>query len=179
MTTRSFERLVLRPWQLDDKTLLSTIANNKRIWRNMTNRFPYQYEENDALEWIEFSNTQPQDQRHFAIVVDDVVVGGAGFTRMTDLLTRTAEIGYWLGESCWGRGIATAALTKATASAFHDFDFVRLQAGVLDWNPGSCRVLEKAGYTLEARLKKQIYKDDAVCDQLIYALLREEHSARN
>ncbi len=80
MTTRSFERLVLRPWQLDDKTLLSTIANNKRIWRNMTNRFPYPYEENDALEWIEFSNTQPQDQRHFAIVVDDVVVGGAGFS---------------------------------------------------------------------------------------------------
>ena len=179
MTTRSFERLVLRPWQPDDKTRLSTIANNRRIWRNMTNRFPHPYEVDDAVRWIEFSNTQSQDQRHFAIVDDDVVVGGAGFTRLTDLLTRTAEIGYWIGEPYWGRGIATAALNEATVMAFRDFDFVRLQAGVLDWNPGSRRVLKKAGYTLEARLKKQIYKDDAVCDQLIYALLREEYSARS
>jgi len=161
----------IRLWQRGDEEAIVRLGNNRRIWRNLTNRFPHPYTHSDAVDWVDGANRQPENARHFAIVVDDEVVGGVGFERLQDLHTRTAEIGYWIGEPYWGRGIATRGLTAATALAFRDFDFVRLQAGVLEWNPASCRVLEKAGYTLEGRLKKQVFKDGEVCDKFMYARL--------
>jgi len=168
------ENIEIRLWRVGDEEVLPRLANNRRIWRNLTNGFPHPYERSDAIDWIERANLQPENAQHFAIVVDDAVVGGVGFTRLQDLHTRTAEIGYWVGEPFWGHGIATNALESATELAFRDFDFVRLQAGVFAWNPASCRVLAKVGYSLEGRLRKQIYKDGEVCDQLMYALLRED-----
>jgi ribosomal-protein-alanine N-acetyltransferase len=170
----SKERFEIRLWQEGDEEALARLANNHRIWRNLTNRFPHPYEHADAVAWVAGANLQPENAQHFAIVVDDEVFGSVGFERLQDLHTRTAEIGYWIGEPFWGRGIATRALTAATTLAFEDFDFVRLQAGVLEWNPASCRVLEKVGYTLEGRLKKQVYKDGEVCDKFLYALIRED-----
>jgi len=157
--------------------VLPSLANNRRIWRNLTNRFPHPYERDDAVEWIRMSAQHSEDVQHMAVIADGAVVGGVGFERLTDLSTRTAEIGYWIGEPYWGRGIATRALEAATRIAFDGFDFVRLQAGVLSWNPASCRVLEKAGYCFEGRLRNQIYKDGEVCDHLIYARIREPRSA--
>ena len=86
----------------------------------------------------------------------------------------TAEIGYWLGEAHWGRGLAPEALRLATDYAFAEFNFVRLQAGVLDWNPRSRRVLEKVGYRLEGRLVKAVVKDGAIIDRWLYARLRDD-----
>ncbi len=171
------ESVEIRLWQKGDEEVLPQLANNRDIWRNMTNRFPHPYERQDAVDWIGSANSQPENAQHFAIVVDGEVVGGVGFERLGDTSTRTAKIGYWVGEPFWGRGIATKALVSATMLAFRDFDFVRLQARVLEWNPASCRVLEKVGYSLEGLHRKQIYKDGEVCDQLMYALLREHHSA--
>jgi RimJ/RimL family protein N-acetyltransferase len=100
------------------------------------------------------------------------LVGGAGFARLEDLCTKTAEIGYWLSEHWWGQGIAPRALEMATEIALRDFDFERLQATVLEWNSRSCRVLEKVGYQLEARHARRGFKDGCVCDMWMYALLR-------
>ena len=86
---------------------------------------------------------------------------------------RTAEVGYWLGEPFWGQGIATHALQAFTEYAFATFDLVRLQAFVKEWNPASARVLEKCGFTLEGRLRKNVTKDGKTVDQLLYALVRE------
>ena len=163
----------VRLWDEGDADVLPSLANNRRIWRNLTNRFPHPYEHRDAVEWIKTANQHPEDARHMAVVADGTVVGGVGFERLTDLSTRTAEIGYWIGEPYWGRGIATKALVAATEIALGGFDFVRLQAGVLSWNPASCRVLEKAGYSFEGRLRNQAYKDGEVCDHLMYARIRE------
>jgi RimJ/RimL family protein N-acetyltransferase len=171
------ESVEIRLWQPGDERVLPELANNRRIWRNLTNRFPHPYGHADAVEWIRSANRQPDDTRHFAVVSADRVVGAVGFERLKDLNTRTAEIGYWVGEPYWGSGIATRALELATECAFRDFDFVRLQAGVLGWNGASCRVLEKAGYSLEARLHDQGFKDGEVCDIVLYALLRKERPA--
>jgi len=176
MTIRS-ESVRLRPWEAGDEEALARLANNRRVWRNLSNRFPHPYTYEDAVSWICEAQKRPEDSRQFAIVCDEEVVGGAGFAREEDLRTRTAEIGYWIGEPYWGRGIATRALKLATELALREFDFVRLQAGVLAWNRASCRVLEKAGYTLEGRLRQQGFKDGEVCDILMYALLRDEYLA--
>ena len=171
------ESIEIRLWQRGDEEVLTKLADNRRIWRNLTNRFPHPYDLASAVAWIGTANSQPQDAQHLAIIVEKEIVGAVGFQRLQDLSTRTAEIGYWIGEPFWGRGIATQALELATELAFKNYDFVRLQAGVLAWNPASCRVLEKVGYSLEGRLRKQIYKDGEVCDQIMYALLREDRAA--
>jgi len=175
--TAEAEDIRLRTWEAGDEEVLPGLANNRRIWRNLTNRFPHPYERQNAVDWIRVANEKPDDARHLAILAGDAVVGGVGFERLEDLGTRTAEIGYWVGEPYWGRGIATRALILATELALGEFDFVRLQAGVLGWNDASCRVLEKAGYTREARLKSQGYKDGEMCDIIVYALLRSASSA--
>jgi ribosomal-protein-alanine N-acetyltransferase len=141
----------------------------------MTSRFPHPYTLEDAHTWIDTANTRPENGRHFAIVVDGRPVGAVGFDRLSDLHTRTAEIGYWLGQAFWGRGLAAEALRMATDFALTNYDFVRLQAGVLEWNSRSCRVAEKAGYQLDARLRTSVFKDEQVCDLLLYVRLREEH----
>lgn len=114
-----------------------------------------------------------RDGRDLAIDVDGEAVGALGFRRLNDLGTRTAEIGYWLGQAFWGRGITTAAMKLATPVAFAQYDFVRLQAGVISWNPASARVLSKAGYEHEATLRRAIYRDGQVCDRFVYAMLRD------
>ena len=166
------ETVQLRPWRPGDETALVRIANNRDVWRNMTNRFPHPYAHDDAVAWIEIAQDRTNDALHFAIVLHGEITGGIGCTRLDDLRTRTAEIGYWVGEPYWGQGIATEALALTSEAAFKEFDFARLQANVLEWNLASCRVLEKAGYKLEARLLRQGYKDGEICDMWMYALLR-------
>ena len=82
---------------------------------------------------------------NFAIVVSGEAIGGIGLRLGTDIFRRSAEIGYWLGEPFWGRGIATEAVGAVSQYAFESFDLCRLEAGVFEWNPASMRVLEKAG----------------------------------
>lgn len=100
-------------------------------------------------------------------------IGGIGLEFFSDVHRITAETGYWLGESMWGRGFATIAVKAVTEYAFATFELHRLQAIVYQWNPASARVLEKAGYTLEGRLRNYIFKDNRIGDALMYARLRE------
>jgi RimJ/RimL family protein N-acetyltransferase len=166
-------RVVLRPWRRGDEEALVRHANNRNVWRNLTDRFPHPYTAGDARAWVRQCTTREGPPCHLAITLDGDPIGGTGFERLTDLARLTAEIGYWLGEAHWGRGLATEALGLTTAYAFAQFDFVRLQAGVLAWNPRSRRVLEKAGYALEARLERAVYKDGAVIDSWLYVRLRD------
>ena len=165
-------RLKLRPWRRGDEEALVRHANNRNVWRNLTDRFPHPYTATDARAWVRQCSTSEGPPRHLAITVDGEPIGGTGFERLPDLARLTAEIGYWLGEAYWGQGFATEALRLTTDYAFSQFDFVRLQAGVLEWNPRSRRVLEKAGYHLEARLAKAVYKDGQTIDSWLYVRLR-------
>lgn len=163
----------LRPWRRGDEASLARHANDRAVWRNLKDTFPHPYTLRDAEEWIA-RNLDAEWLANFAITVDDAAVGGIGIEPGTGVDRRSAEIGYWLAEPFWGRGIATAALKAVTEWAFSTYDLVRLHAGVYEWNPASARVLEKAGYTLEGRLRRSVTKDGVTMDKLLYAIVREE-----
>jgi ribosomal-protein-alanine N-acetyltransferase len=167
----TLSRCTLRPWRRGDEPALVRHANNRNVSRNLRDRFPYPYTAADAAEWIARASDQSRPTS-FAIVVDGEPVGGIGIELGTDVFRRSAEIGYWLGEPFWGRGLATEALRALTDYAFVHFDLCRLEAGVFDWNPASARVLEKAGYVLEGRSRLAVTKDGRTGDRLVYALVR-------
>lgn len=149
-------------------------ANDREVSRHLRDRFPYPYRMADALAWIDTADAQGRPPINFAIDLEGEAIGGAGLEPLTDVHRRTAEVGYWLGRSQWGRGIATAAVAELTAYAFDTFDIVRLEACVFEWNPASARVLEKNGWVLEGRLRRSVLKDGVLGDALLYARLRGE-----
>lgn len=162
---------VLRPWRPGDEASLVKHANNRKIWRNVRDLFPYPYTPQHAREWVHRAG-RVHPRTNFAIAVDGDAVGGIGIVLREDIYRRSAEIGYWLGEEFWGRGIVTEAVKAMSDWGFAHFDICRIYAGVFEWNPASMRVLEKAGYTLEARLAKQVTKDGETIDEFIYAIVR-------
>jgi len=162
---------VVRDWSLGDKGSLVRVANNRNIWRNLTHRFPHPYTTDDAVGFLRIATTQ-QPTSDFAIATADEVIGGIGLQRQSDVHRLTAEIGYWLGEPFWGRGIATRAVRAVTAWAFATTSLERLYACVFATNPASARVLSNAGYQFEGRMRRAVIKDGRILDQLIYAALR-------
>ena len=155
-----------------DRDAIVRHANNRNVWINLRDRFPHPYTDADARRWLD-SVVGQKPETNFAIAVAGEAAGGIGFTVQHDVGRRSAEIGYWLGEEFWGRGIATDALIAVTDYAFSNYDVCRLYAHVFDWNRASARVLEKAGYAFEGRLRKSVTKDGQTIDQLMYAMIRE------
>ena len=162
------KQCVVRSWEWSDRDSIVLHANNRKVWLNLRDRFPHPYTRKDAQTWLDIV-VDSRPETNFAIAVNDEAVGGIGFSLQPDVGRRSAEIGYWLGEDYWSRGIASEALTVVTEYAFANFDLCRLYAHVFEWNPASMRVLEKAGYVLEGRLKKSVTKDNQTIDQLMYA----------
>jgi len=164
-------RSTLRAWRRGDESSLVRYANNRNVWQNLRDRFPHPYTTDDADEWIRTAGVD-SPLANFAIVVAGEAVGGTGLTLGTDVFRRSAEVGYWLGEPFWGRGIVTEVLRAITDYAFDSFDICRLEAGVFEWNPASMRVLEKAGYVCEGRARLGVTKDGRTGDRVLYALVR-------
>jgi ribosomal-protein-alanine N-acetyltransferase len=162
----------VRSWEWRDRDSIVRHANNRNVSINLRDRFPYPYTAADARSWLE-SAVGRKPETNFAIDVAGEAVGGIGFTLQPDVAHRSAEIGYWLGEEFWGRGIATDALIAVTEHAFANYDLCRLYAHVFDWNGASARVLEKAGYEFEGPLRKSVTKEGQTIDQLMYAMIRE------
>lgn len=158
----------IRPWRPSDLESLVTHANNRNIWINLRDRFPHPYTTRDGRAFLKHAREQ-QPESAFAIVVNGEAVGGIGFQLQGDVERVSAEIGYWLGEPFWGRGIATEALVALTEYAIATHGLTRVYAVPFAWNRASCRVLEKAGYALEGRLCRSAVKDGSVTDQLQYA----------
>lgn len=155
---------------MDDVESLVRYANNRNIWLNLRDRFPHPYTRRDGREFIrQTRDTRPETA--FAIAVSGEAAGGIGFMLQSDVDRASAEIGYWLGEPLWGRGITTEALVAVTRYAIETHGLTRLYALPFAWNAPSCRVLEKAGYVLEGRLRRSAIKDGRVTDQLQYAFI--------
>ena len=162
----------IRDWAPADEAALVKYADNRRVWINLDDIFPHPYTAADARAWIEASAWKPVT--NFAIATDNEAIGGIGLKLRKDVRRRSAEVGYWLGEPFWGRGIATAALESIAIFAFREFDLVRLDAHVFEHNSRSARVLEKNGFKLEGRLVKSVTKDGRTFDSLLYALTRDD-----
>jgi len=165
-------RCTVRNWKWRDRESIVWHANNRNVWINLRDRFPYPYTDGDAKRWLD-SVVGIQPETNFAIVAGGEAIGGIGFAIQHDVAYRSAEIGYWLGEEFWGRGIATEALVAVTEYAFSSFNLCRIYALAFAWNPASARVLEKAGYIFEGRLRKSVTKDGQTIDQLLYATIRD------
>jgi ribosomal-protein-alanine N-acetyltransferase len=160
----------LRPWRSADAESLVKYANNANIVRNLRDRFPHPYTLRDAKVFIQ-SCGAVRPHMSFAIVVDQEAVGGIGISPGSDVERFSAEIGYWLAEPFWGRGITAEALELMSAYAFSTCRLLRLFALPFAENRQSTRVLEKAGYTREAILRSSAVKDGAVRDQALYVLI--------
>ena len=161
----------VRPYVLEDAEALAKYADNRAVWITLRDRFPHPYTTDDAVGFLRIATTQLPTS-DFAIATADEVIGGIGLQRQSDVHRLTAEIGYWLGEPFWGRGIATRAVRAVTAWAFATTSLERLYACVFATNPASARVLSNAGYQFEGRMRRAVIKDGRVLDQLIYAALR-------
>ena len=172
MTELALDGCRIRSWNRDDAPSLSRHADNRKIWLNVRDHFPHPYTVADAERWVQLA-TAAVPETQFAIEVDGEAAGGIGLFLKEDVERRGAEIGYWLGEAHWGRGLMTRIVREFTGWAFEAFDLLRIYAVVFEWNPASCRVLEKAGYVREGTLRRAVVKDGRVLDQLLYAVVRE------
>jgi ribosomal-protein-alanine N-acetyltransferase len=156
---------------MDDAESLVKHANNRKVWLGLRDLFPHPYTIEDAQEFLQRAISE-QPEMKFCIEVDGAAVGGIGVHPGQDVYRHTATIGYWLGEKFWGRGIMTEAVTAVTDFCFGNFPLRRISAEVFANNPASARVLEKAGFTFEGRLKNNVTKDGLVLDSLLYARTR-------
>ncbi len=161
----------LRPWTMNDASSLPQYANNFKIARFMTDQFPHPYTADNAKAFIEFA-TRDHPIHIFAIDINGQAVGGIGIHPQQDVYRKNAEMGYWLAEPFWGKGIITKAIKEMTDFAFKKYDINRVFARPFGTNTASQRVLEKAGYKLEAKLEKTIFKNGEYDDELIYAVRR-------
>jgi ribosomal-protein-alanine N-acetyltransferase len=168
------ENIVLRPWVISDATQLSLIANNKSIADNLRDGFPFPYSLKDAEKWLGMVLSENNPPRFFAITLEYLVIGSIGIVAKSDIYRKNFEIGYFLSEKYWGRGIITKTIRAATSYAFKEFDVIRIYAEPFSDNIGSRRALEKAGFTLEAILRKNVIKNGVIKDSCIYSLLKEK-----
>lgn len=161
----------LRPLEKRDIPALIQHADNPHIAGNLRNRFPTPYTEKDAMEYIEKQVVEGIPQ-NLAITKEDQLIGIMGYIPQSDVYRLTAEIGYWVSEDYWNKGITTAAIKVFVPWVFGQSDLVRLYANVFDFNPASKRVLEKVGFTFEGVSRNAVVKGDVIYDEYRYAILK-------
>ncbi len=169
-----FEGIVLRPWSIRDAAALASLADNRIIADNLRDGFPNPYSLQDARNWLNLILPENIPPRFFAITVDDNLAGSIGLVTKSDIYRKNIEIGYFISEKFWRKGIATKAIKAATSYAFRDFDIVRVYAEPFTDNLASRKALEKAGFHLEASLKNNVIKNGVIKDSCIYSVLKEE-----
>lgn len=163
----------LKNWSLEHIDEMVKNANNRNVSKNLRNIFPYPYTSLDAKNFIQFCQKYDKSKcLNLAITEDEKAIGGIGITIGNDIYSKSAEIGYWLGEEFWGKGIMTKAIKDMIDIAYSRYGINRIYAVVFLHNVASCRVLEKCGFIFEGTQKKSIYKDGYLYDSQIYALVR-------
>lgn len=165
----------IREWRLEDKNDLATMLNNKNILNNLRDGLPYPYTINDAEEYITAMLSADKTKTFaFAIVVNDIVVGSIGVFRCDNIHSLTAEIGYYIGEPYWGKGLGTSAVKQICKFIFEHTNIIRIFAEPFANNIASCRVLEKAGFQLEGILHSNAVKNGKILDMKMYALIKDK-----
>jgi len=164
-------KAVVRDWRGADKASLVSLANNRKVWRNLAHRFPHPYTEASADFWLALFASQARPT-HWAIEIDGMAVGGIGIDPGEGIYAKNAIFGYWLGEPYWNRGIMTATVLTTVDYVFAHFDLARLVSPVFEWNPASMRVLEKCGFVREAVHRKAVFKDGQLIDEVVYVRWR-------
>jgi ribosomal-protein-alanine N-acetyltransferase len=161
----------LRPWKWSDSKKLTRLINNRKIWDNVRDHLPHPYSLQEADLFLKH-NVDQVVQTNFAVISNGEIAGGVGYIPKDDVYKFTAEIGYWIGEPYWGRGLATEAIRLLVKKIREQSPLiVRVYAEVFDHNKASMRVLEKNGFYLEAIRRKSVVKNGIIRDDYIYVLL--------
>jgi ribosomal-protein-alanine N-acetyltransferase len=161
----------LREFRVSDAPRLAELANNEKIGRNLRDGFPYPYTTNDALSFIK---RFMQYNSYFAIEYKGEYVGNISLTPLDNVYRKTAEIGYFIGEPYWNKGIVTAAVNLVTSFGFKELGFARIHTGVYEYNPASQRVLEKCGFVKEGIFRKSIFKNNQLWDEVRFSKINPE-----
>jgi RimJ/RimL family protein N-acetyltransferase len=161
---------VLRPWQKQDAEELAAVANNQNIWNNVRDALPSPYTVMDALQWIAHVNDQ-NPVVNFAIVYNGMVTGSIGCIPKEDIASKTIEIGYFVAEIYWGKGIATEAVRLLIDFIETRMDVIRIFAHVFAQNKSSMKVLQKNGFYLEAIHRRAVIKNNEVIDDYLWVKL--------
>jgi len=160
-------------WRIEDAPHLASSINNKKVMDNLRDGIPYPYSEQDAVEFLTASLGAEKDSQYsFAITCDGKVVGNIGVYRKLGVHRFTAELGYFIAETHWGKGIMTEAVRQMCAFIFENTDIVRIFAEPYAYNEASCRVLEKAGFRFEGTLRSNVIKSGKMLDMKMYALIK-------
>lgn len=159
----------LRNWKESDLKSLVKYANNWKIAQNLTDKFPHPYNMEDGKTFLNFAMNNKQALM-LAIEADSEAIGSIGIFPQEDIHRNNAELGYWLAEPFWGKGIITSAIKKIVELGFNKFDINRIFARPFGSNKASQKALEKAGFQLEAHFKKSLIKDNKFEDELVYAI---------
>ena len=162
------ERCTIRDYRLSDADSLAKHANSRKIWLGLRDAFPHPYTIKDAKNFLQGS-ISGLPRTHFCIDINEEAVGGIGLRPGEDVHRRTAEFGYWLAEKFWGQGIMSEVVPAFVDYCFKEFSLNRIFAMPHSNNAASARVLEKAGFTFEGRLRKNVIKDGQILDSLVYA----------
>lgn len=162
----------LRPWQDSDLPSLLKYADNYNIAKQLTDRFPHPYTEENGRKFIEMASAASPSQI-LAIEINGEACGAIGLHPQEDIFQKNAELGYWLAEPFWGKGVMTRAIRRMIAYGFQNFDINRIFARPYGSNKASQKVLEKCGFILEGRFEKTLYKNGRYEDELVYAIRRE------
>lgn len=163
------EQLSLRAFQLEDVDALVLHANNPAVSKTLREEFPYPYTSADALWWLEQGCCLP-DTENYAITVAGECVGCIGLTYKKNEHAHSVELGYWLGEAVWGKGIASWAVNEMISIVFKKPRIRRIIASAISPNVGSIRVLEKNGFELEGVFKEGMYLRGVYYDECVYTL---------
>lgn len=169
----SFGEYCIRSFEYSDEESLAKYANNSNVSKLLRDQFPFPYTRTDAKVWLKYSCKQ-KIETNFAIANSEELIGSIGITIKEDVNRFSAEIGYWLAEPFWGKGIATEAIKILTGYAFSHFNLNRIFANIYEGNIASEKALIKAGYKKEGTMRKAVFKEGKFIDQYIYAILKEE-----
>ena len=165
----------IRKWALSDAKELAAALSNKKVQDNLRDGLPYPYTEQDGTDYISAMLSADENETFaFAITVDEKVAGSIGIFRQGNIHRQTAELGYYIAEEYWGKGIMTEAVKQICGYVFDKSDIIRIYAEPFAYNAASCRVLEKAGFQYEGTLRSNAVKNGEIIDMKMYSLLKTE-----
>lgn len=165
----------IRKWAVSDAKDLTSAISNKKVQDNLRDGLPYPYTERDGADFISAMLSADENEIFaFAVTVDDKAVGSISALRQGNIHRRTAELGYYIAEEYWGKGIMTEAVKQICRYIFENSDIIRIYAEPFAHNLASCRVLEKAGFQYEGTLRSSAIKNGRTIDMKMYSLLKKE-----
>lgn len=158
----------LRAFREEDAASLSRHADNPRVAQYLPETFPTPYTV-DAARWWVTKGHKLGNVCNRAITLGGECVGAIGATFFEGEYRYTAKLGFWLGESLWGKGIMTRAVSGFSSHLFTEYELRRLYAPVVHSNYASIAVLRKAGFVREGVLRDNVTLRGTVYDEHIYA----------